>query len=231
MMEASEAVEGQQAEGTEQEPQEQEEAQQPDLSPIFERLDRMGEDFQSRLDDRFAAFEQPFQEQEQQGPDELQQVLESDDPDPAQARAVLDRMVESKAQEMMGPLYQEIAEMRAERGGEKLMEKYPEFQDTEKAEKAVNDAYGLAMNLTRGNEELSNFLADSPEFIETAYLAGVARQRAADEQSAGTSEGEVELESAGQARPGQADDYEDRLRKSILEAGGGERNTLFLGGG
>lgn len=227
-MEASGAVEGQQDTGAEQAQgtEEQENGQSPDLQPIFERLEQMGQDFNSELDRRFAAFEQPLEQPEPQGPDELQQVLESDDPDPQQARQVLDRMVEQKANEMLSPIAQEIAELRAERAGERLMEKYPEFRDTAKAEAAVQGAFDLAMQMTRGNEELSEWLAQQPQLIETAYLAEKARERAADEQS-GDSEGEVELESAGAARPGQADP-DDQLSQAIMNAGG-ERNPLFHG--
>lgn len=225
------AVEGQQAEGSAgaEQQQGQEQAQEPNYDPIFERLDQMRTDLSGELEQRMAALQPQQQEQTDPVADDLREVMESEDVDPAQARAVLDRMVEAKANELVSPLAQEIAELRAERAGEQLMEKYPELRDTAKAEAAYEKALDLASQIARGDQQLAEWLSNQPQIVEAAYLADIARQRAAEEASSQQQQEEVALESAGAAAPGGAENPDDQIIGAILGAGGGERNTFLTG--
>lgn len=223
-------VEGQeQAEGAAESAEQNGQSAEPDYTPIYERLDQMKADLGSELEERMAQFQPAPQEEPDPVRDDLQRVLEAgDDVSPEQAQAVIDQMVERKAQGMVEPLMQELQSLRGYLDGKELEEKYPEFKDSGKAQAAAQKAAELAYERT-GDEQLAGYLGNQGWFIELAHLADAARQRAADEGSAG--EQEVELESAGAAAPGQGEDPDDLLRKAIRESDGGERsrNSFLFG--
>lgn len=219
---AGQAVEGQeqtQGENQGQEGAEQEQAA-PDYTPIFERMEQMGQDFSAELEERLASL-QPAQQQEALAPsaaDEMAQMLESgEEPDPQQARAILGRMVDEALEARVSPYAREVEELRMERAADQLFEELPALKDEKALEAAYDAAFDVAIQMTRGNEEQAMWLANQPQMIRFAHLAGVAgQQRAADEASG--AEQDVELESAGAARPGQADD-DEALKRAIREAG------------
>lgn len=238
-MEASQAttdgaVEGQQegAEGAEQQEGQQEQVQ-PDYTPIFEHLDRIGENLEQRVDERMQALQPPPAPEPDPVEQRLEQLYQGDEePDPAQARQVLREIFRAEAEQQYGPQMQQMQEqvetLRQERAADEMFAEIPELKNEKTLEGAWNDAFDLAMQITQGNEQQAQWLANQPHMIKTAYLAGVARQRAEDERSSGN-EQEVELESAGAAHPGQADP-DDEIRRAIRGAGReGESNTYLTG--
>lgn len=222
-------VEGQQQEGSEgQEGTERQEgAEQPGLEQIFERLDEMGQGLKSDLEQRFAALQEAA---EPEGPDPVaEDVRQLTDPDgelsDEEARGLLERMFDQRAQEMLAPVAEELAELRGEREQQLLVEEFPEFKDPGKLQTARQAVYDMALEMTRGNEQLAEWLASQRPIIRATYLAGTARREPGEQPG---EQSTVDLETPGAAVPGQGDP-DEAVRQSIREAAGGERNSFLTG--
>lgn len=221
-------AEGQEAQGQEgAEQQEQQAPAQPDFDALREQTREM---FRDELG-RFAAANQPEPPPE---PDYLAEqfrdLASSDDVPPEQALAVIEQLAERKAEERMGPLAQQVQQMRMEREADQLFAEIPELKDEQNLNKAFDSAFTLALALSGGDEQVAEQLANEPKLIRAAYLADAASQRATAEQAGGAQQQEVDLESAGAAAQGGAEDQDDELRRSILGAGKqGESNPYLTG--
>ena len=218
------AVEGQGQEGAER--QEQQGAE-PDYTPIFERLDQGMNDLRSDIEQRFAQI-QPSEPEQDPLRDQFQDLVENEGASPEEAMAVIEQLAERKAEEKLGPLAEQVRSLRLERQADALFAELPELKEQDKLEKALDQSFQLALNLTGGDAERAEQMANEPALIRAAYLADAQAQRATTE-TGGAQQQEVDLESAGAAAQGNGEDPDDELRRSIVGAGPGQDNTWLSG--
>lgn len=178
----------------------------PDLSPVLERLDEVvsrQETFGSEL---AALRAQP--EAEAEPDDGLADFDFSglyDTPgemDEAQAARVLQGLVQQQMtpalEQAVGPLAEQLQQMRVESDARALIEQYPELGDPSVAEAVTKRADEMAKEI--GNPDL----AQSRQFIELVFKAQKADQRAAGEVPVGDLQSQS-LEGGAGAVPGGAD--------------------------
>lgn len=193
-----------------------EQEQGPDPFAAFsDRLDQMQQGWESALDQRFSKIEQALQPPEE--PDPYGGIDPSffEEPgqgqqggmDPQQLLSVVQELADKRAAEAVGPVQQQLAEMRRDSEARDLEGRYPALQDPKNAEAALNAAQQYAQAFGRPE------LALEPRFIEMAWLAQSGAQLAQSEVPAGGQQGSP-LERGGGAGPMQQEEpsITDRLR-------------------
>jgi hypothetical protein len=199
------------------------ETQGPDFSPVIDRVEQLETSFapviewaQSQMqtpeeegesyDDfvnRLFAGDEEAQAQAEQAP-EVPAVFR----DPQTFNQLLDRAVEERLAQTVGPELEAGRQDRFERQVADLVDRFPALADQETAGEIVLAAQQLAQEL--GQPELWR----SPKIIELTFLAEQARQRSDAEVPADAS-GEVRLEAGSGGNPGQ---QEPGLADQLIQA-------------
>lgn len=189
-----------------------------------------GDDYQARIDQRLEEmsksqqqalkdFEDRFSERflPQDDPEDEPEDLDPDDPDYDEKafEQFLKERIDQGVQERLTPIQQQQQLQERNRRYGDLQSKYPELQDSSKAEPIVEAIASWAV------ENIGEDFLETPAFvdlIEREYKAYVADQRAAQETPAGERE-EVQLESGGGAAPAdREEDIQDRILKAAESA-------------
>lgn len=218
------ATEGQGAEGAEG--QEGQQQAQPDFGPVLERLDAFDQRFQgieSRLPGDNDGPENELVTDGQGNfflPDgqggftpidpQTGEPIENDwGLDPEADRERIRSELRAEMRQELAPIMEQLQDQQIE----KLEQKYPALanMDQQQGEAFLARVEQAAQKF--GNPELVH----NAEFLEMQYLAGLARERAAQETPAGADD-TVPLEGAGPAMPGASE--EDEAAR-IVQAGGG----------
>lgn len=199
------------------------EAQQgPDFGPVIDRIGQLGDSLYETLDDRFADFESRFGQQggEQQpqvdayGNPVGQPAMSPQQPtvpdglynadgemDPAAAQQLLANMVQQQAgplvqqhiDQAVGPLREQLTDMRIERDATDLEGKYEELRDPDTAQQLFDAATEYAERIGADPR-----IAMSGAFLELVHNARRAQDTAAGREPAGEGR-EPELEAGGAA--------------------------------
>jgi hypothetical protein len=191
------------------EPQ-QEQQQGPDLTQFGERLDQMAQGWEE-FGERFSKIEQaltpPPEPDPYGGIDPA--LLEPGEQgiDPQQFMQAMQELADKRAAEAIGPVQQQLAEMKRDVGARDLEARYPALQDPKNAQAAMDAAQQYAQAFGQPG------LALEPRFIEMAWLAQSGTQLAQSEVPAGGQQG-APMERAGGAGPTQQEEpsITDRLR-------------------
>jgi hypothetical protein len=174
------------------------EAQQgaPDIAAFLEQQSQQNSQNFEQLRDMFQHYLPQQQQQEQapaeepvEGPD--LGFLETGDPYADQQLAQgLQNLVQSQAQQqvqqVVGPLQQDLAELRREREAEHLLGEFPELSDPEVAQRLIGMSRTAAETI--GHPEL----ADVPGFWRLVHAAESSFRAAAEERERGDSPAHLE---------------------------------------
>jgi hypothetical protein len=139
-----------------------------------------------------------------------------------QAQEKLQSMIDQRAQQIVGPLQQQVENMRIRGEANDIARELPDLDDPDKAAQAIQHATQVAAQL--GYEDLAN----EPRFIRLAHLARRAEVSMQQETPAGGQDG-VRLEGAGTG-PVDLQSAEQEYGDRIVGSGPGRFDSLFGGG-
>lgn len=230
------AAQGEGAAEGQQDGQQQQQQQQPDIAQVLDKIGTQLEEQRQFLQTLPTADAGEQDGQEGQDPAEAQDEQVDlnflDETAPGyqgpeaamqQLLSTIDGIAEKKAQSLVGPLRNDIGELRTNAAIDDLVARYPQIGDPEVGKTVVSTAQEWARNA--GHPELGTM----PEFYELVYLAGRAAEQG--QQEGASSEGSAAtLEGAGGASPGGAAQGDGPTTESVTASWREQRHPLFSGG-
>ena len=179
------------------------EAQAIDFSPVEDRVNQLATDLGSRLDG-LEGLLRP-QEPEAEETDPWAALLGEEEPepqtpqmDPQALQQAVNAAIQQGIEQHVGPLHDQVAQMRTEQDLNGLYEKYPDLKDPDTRQRTGQAARELAERIV--GPENASLLTNSAEFIANVHEALAGRERAAGEVPA--TGDTAQLEGGGGAAPG-----------------------------
>lgn len=188
-----------------------------DTSAISDRVDQLAGQFgqfqqliESRLPEPSAP--EPEEEPDVWAPFFSDEETEPEPQGPAFDPAALQQAVEAAIAQRLGPVQDQLTQLRTNHDLNALYERYPDLKEPETRQRTGQAARELAESIV--GPEHASVLTNSPEFIANVHEALVGRERAAGEVPA--TGDTTQLEGGGGAAPGSVE--QPNIVQQVMQA-------------
>lgn len=172
------------------------------LRQSADAIRQMGELIQTRLPEPEAEpqpdFEQQFNDLFEQSGGYM---------DPSQLQGLVQQQARSIAEEMVGPLQQQMQQFQQQMTAQELSSlqtEFPELRDEKNADRLSDSVVTAAIELMESGvpQEIAEALVQNKNFVRKVHLAGKAENRASGETPLGGTQPVPQIETGGGAAPG-----------------------------